>query len=75
MRNAPDASQRILLMRNCNICGLAPDSQIAEKHTKIIKVSDEIMDTAQENNLEIEKAVEKYVEKIKMKMSEALNTG
>ena len=32
-------------------------SRIAEKHSKIIKVSDEIMDTAQENQMEIEKAV------------------
>jgi hypothetical protein len=59
----------------CNTCSLALDSKIAEKHTKIINASDEIMDTAQENNLEIEKAVEKYVEKIKRKIIGELKSG
>jgi integrase len=71
----------------CHICSLIMDSKIAEKHSKIINVSDEIMDIAQENKTEIEQAIEKYVEKIKMKimselkeetenyLSEALNSG
>ena len=48
------------------------DSDIAEKHSKIIKVSDEIMDEAQENNVDIEKAVYKYVEEIKSRLRDEL---
>jgi soluble P-type ATPase len=33
------------------------------------------MDTAQENNMEIEKAVDKYVEKMKMKIIRELKGG
>jgi integrase len=59
----------------CNTCSLILDSNIAAKHSKIVKVSDEIMDTAQENNMEIEKAVDKYVEKMKMKIIRELKGG
>jgi integrase len=59
----------------CNVCSLALDSKIAENHNKIIKASDEIMDISQENNMAIEKAVEKYVEKIKMKIIDELKAG
>ena len=58
----------------CNTCSLALDSKIAEKHNKIINVSDDIMDLSHEKNLEIEKAVAKYVEKIKMKIISDLKT-
>ena len=48
---------------------------MAEKHTKIIETSDRIIDIAQENKMEIEKALEKSVEKIKMKIISELKAG
>lgn len=59
----------------CNFCSLLLDSTIAEKHAKIIKVSDRIMDVGQENNWTMEQAVEKYLEGIKEKLMNDLNKG
>ena len=59
----------------CNWCSLLLDSSLAEKHTKIIKITDHIMDLGNEENLTMEQAVEKYVEGIKKKLMEDLNTG
>lgn len=52
----------------CNFCSLLLDSSMAEKHAKIIKISDRIMDIGQENNLTVEKAVQNYLEKIRGKL-------
>jgi hypothetical protein len=49
----------------CNFCSLLLDSSMAEKHAKIVKISDRIMDIVQENTLIIEQAVQKYLGEIR----------
>jgi hypothetical protein len=48
-----------------NFCSLLLDSSMAEKHARIVKISDRIMDIGQENTLTIERAVQKYLGEIR----------
>jgi site-specific recombinase XerD/RNA polymerase subunit RPABC4/transcription elongation factor Spt4 len=52
----------------CNFCSLLLDSSIAGKHAKIVEITDKVMDIGQDQNLNMEKAVEKYLDEIRTKL-------
>lgn len=52
----------------CNICSLALDSKVAEKHTVIVKASDAMMDMAHKKNINVRELVEKHMEEVRDKL-------
>lgn len=56
----------------CNICSLVLDSEIVEKHIRIMKASDSMMDMAHEKNIKVKELVEKHMEEVRDKVIEDL---
>lgn len=57
----------------CNTCSLVLGSKTIEKHAKIIKTSDTIIDIASERNLGVKEAIDKHLEEIRTKLMAEFN--